>query len=128
MTNDGKPFKRIIKPSQLAGLRPPWKPGESPKSPGRPRSAPDVVEARRILKEASAGMAAKLKELSNHRNPDIAIKAINVSLDKVLPNLEEVDNFEHRPLQQFTDDQLNAKLTEINASGNGDTPRIGTPS
>lgn len=87
--------------------------------PGRPRLAPDVIEARQILKDASAGMAARLKELANHHDPDIAIKAIKVSLDKVLPNLEEVENFEHRPLQQFSDEQLNAKLAELRSSRNG---------
>lgn len=62
-------------------------------------------------------MAKRIEELSHHKDPDIAIKAIKVGLDKILPNLEEVENFEHRPLQHFSDEQLAAKLDELNASG-----------
>lgn len=85
--------------------------------PGRPRIPADVREARQILKDAAPGMAKRIEELSHHRDPDIAIKAIKVGLDKILPNLEEVENFEHRPLQQFSDEQLAAKLAELNAGG-----------
>jgi hypothetical protein len=87
--------------------------------PGRPRLAADVIEARQILKDAAPAMAARIAELSNHHDPDIAIKAIKVGLDKILPNLEEVENFEHRPLQQFTDEQLEHKLSELRSGTSG---------
>lgn len=64
-------------------------------------------------------MAKRIQELSNHRDPDIAIKAIKVGLDKVLPNLEEVETHDDRPFQQFTDEQLERKIAEYNASSNG---------
>jgi len=91
--------------------------------PGRPR-IPDEVkalrkEAREILKDAAPEMAARLAMLARCGDPDIEVKAIKVALDKVLPNLEEVENFEHRPLREFTDEQLEHKLAEIRSGRNG---------
>lgn len=87
--------------------------------PGRPPLAADVKEARQILKDAAPAMAKRIQQLANHKDPDIAIKAIKVGLDKILPNLEEVENFEHRPLQQFSDEQLDRKLADIRSGRNG---------
>jgi hypothetical protein len=95
--------------------------------PGRPRTPADVKEARQILKDAAPGMAKRIQELAHHRDPDIAIKAIKVGLDKVLPNLEEVETHDDRPLQQFTDEQLERKLAQINASTNGHSNGNGAP-
>lgn len=70
--------------------------------PGRKPIPPEVKaerkEARQILKEAAPAMAARIAELAILSNdPDIAIKACKVGLDKVLPNLEEVDNKNANP-------------------------------
>lgn len=87
--------------------------------PGRPKILPEVrkerLDAREILRNAAPHMAARIAELAHSEDPDIAIKAIKVGLDKVLPNLEEVETFEHRPLIQLTDEQIDAKLAELNA-------------
>lgn len=120
INNGHKPKHRFTKIGPRFGREKPAIPG-----PGRPPIPDAIKEARRILKEAAPEMTARIFELSKHSDPDIAIKAIKVGLDKVLPNLEEVENFEHRPLQQLTDEQINAKLAELNArtpsahSGNG---------
>lgn len=122
MSGNGNPTPKKRNPNSLANLRPPFngQPG-----PGRPPLPPEVKaerkEAREILKNAAPRFAQRIVELSESRDDHTAIAALKVGLDKVLPNLEEVENFEHRPLQQLTDEQIDAKLAEIN------TRRTSTP-
>lgn len=126
MTENGNVSQARI--NQLKGLKRFGKEKPAIAGPGRPPLSDAIKEARRILKEAAPEMTQRIFELSKHSDPDIAIKAIKVGLDKVLPNLEEVENFEHRPLQQFSDEQLSAKLAELNASGTSHTNGNGASS
>lgn len=105
-------------------MRPPFKAGNKfAKGHGRPPLPESVKQdrrdARQILKDGAPMMAARIMELANSLDPDVAIKAIKVGIDKVLPNLEEVENFEHRPLQQLTDEQVDKKLAELRSRRNG---------
>jgi len=112
---NGDPF---VKRGPRFGIEKPAIPG-----PGRPPLSPEVKaarkEARELLKDAAPWMAQRIIDLSAHEDPDVAIKALKVGIDKVLPNLEEVENFEHRPLQQLTDDQIKQQLDIIRSSRNG---------
>lgn len=115
----------------LANLKP-YKPGETGNPNGQPKIPPEIKaqrkEARQILKEAAPWMAQKILDLAASSDPDIAIKALKVAMDKILPNLEEVDNFEHRELQQFDESQLESKLADIRSRRSSDSQRTEMPS
>ena len=129
MANNKNPSQEIKKPRKrgpLFGIE-----RSIPKSPGRPRIPPEVKaerkEARQILKELAPGMAARIAELAHHEDPDISIKACKVGLDKILPNLEEVETHDDRPLQQFSDEHLTQRLAELNARASSHSDGIGAP-
>ncbi len=67
-------------------------------------------------------MAARIIQIAmESRDPEIAIRACKVGLDKVVPNLEGVTIEDERPLQHFTDEQLQHQLNLIRSSRNGHT-------
>lgn len=114
----------------LQNLHPPFQKGNHfAKQGGRPRLSEAVKQdrrdARQILRDAGPSMAARIVELSQNMDPDIAIKAIKVGIDKILPNLEEVETHDDRPLFGFVEAQLESKLAIIRASHNGRPSRNG---
>lgn len=92
------PKVKEISPSmrrKMANLKPAWKKGQSGNPAGKPTLSDEVKaerkEAREILRDAAPAMAARIARLATMSDdPDIAIKACKVGLDKILPNLEEV--------------------------------------
>jgi hypothetical protein len=82
-----KPIRKRIKPNSMANLRPPWAPGEAPKSPGRPPLPQEVKDERKILKAGSSRAAERLIELVESTNERNAIRAAEIVLSKTVPTL-----------------------------------------
>lgn len=74
-------------------------------------------------------MADRILKLADSSDPDVAIKALKVGLDKVLPNLEEVEHSgTTNPFSAFDPKELPGLLESIdrelatrqNGAANGD--------
>lgn len=100
-----------------------------PLSPGRPRLPESVKTERKALKEMLHAIApAAIRTLDMSLGSDDEknrLRASEIILSHTVPKLEEVETHDDRPLQQFSDEQLAAKLAELNASAPGHSDGTG---
>lgn len=126
------PTRRQTKPrppTSLANLKPAWKPGQAPLSPGRPR-LPDGVKARRAflrgrVEEISPDAIDLVSDIMNDpraENKD-KLRAAEIALNHALPRQEEMTIEDERPLARIPPEQLESKLADIRSGGSGDSQR-----
>ena len=126
-----KPLGNEKKPSQYRGLKPAWKPGEAPKSPGRPPLSTDVKAERRLMRQGLNDATPEAIQLLRHalgsKDERNAIRSAEIILSHTMPKLEEVNIHDNRPqLADWSPDILKqlageaAGAPETNGhSGNG---------
>lgn len=95
--------------------------------PGRPRLPESVKERRAFLRKQLEEVSVKAIEVvsqilndPNTEDRDL-LRASEISLTHALPRQEEVTLDDERPLREIDPQQLEAKLAELNAAGNGHT-------
>lgn len=95
--------------NSLANLRAPWKPGETPNPGGKPINARNRLNAaflNALAKEFEKTGIRAVKKVATEQ-PDVFVKV----LASILPKEMEVT----RPLEEITDEQLNAAAIAIRA-------------